>query len=337
MNQKQVTARIPLRISFAGGGTDVDPYPKLHSGAVTCSTIKTYVHADVWETHEDFVEVRSIDTGSTFTISNKNESINPNLLLSECIKSVRSAHLSNFSVAIRSTVPPGSGLGASSAISLAILGALKFFSGESVEKFSLAADAYDVERNKLGIAGGYQDQYACSLGGFNLLEFNQDGSCTQKRININLDFVAELEHDLILFWTGATRLSDGIIRDQTSNLNSGNRIDVLHRQKKFAYQMAEALEYSQLNEIGGLLNSGWQLKRQYSKMISNPSIDKYYKAAMNAGALGGKLLGAGGGGFLLLLAKRQRRHLVVEALRELGLVEYPIVFDEDGAKIWSSS
>lgn len=330
------TARVPLRISFAGGGTDVSPYPELHGGAVACSTIQTYVHADVWSTDKNYVEVRSIDTGTLIRLDNENSSVNTSHLLSESIKEVRKSDIDGFSVAVRSTVPPGSGLGASSAISLAILGAMKEYSGQSYDRQSLAKAAYRVEREVIDIAGGYQDQYACSFGGFNLLEFGKNGTCKQTPLKMNDAFIAEFEHDLLLFWVGGTRMSDGIIRDQTNNFKSGITLDTMHQQKSLAFQMAAALTSSNMLEIGALLNQGWELKKRYSKMITNSTVDFAYSEALNTGAIGGKLLGAGGGGFLLLLAKRHKRHLVVDRLRELGLMEYPLIFDSEGAKVWKT-
>jgi D-glycero-alpha-D-manno-heptose-7-phosphate kinase len=334
--EKGITGKVPLRISFAGGGTDVEPFPTLYGGAVVSSTIRTYVYVDIWETDENFTEIQSIDTGKLYRSHDLRLNSIPQELLIACLSEIESDSKDHLSITCRSTVPPGSGLGASSAITVAILGGTKYLNSSSLNLDDLARSAYILERNKLGISGGYQDQYACTFGGFNLFEFNSGGNVIRTKIDVNEDFRHQLEHDILLFWLGTTRLSSSIIDEQTQNLVQGSIIESLKKQKQLAYEMRDCLIQSNLIRFAEILREGWALKKSYSGKISNKMIDDAYSDALDAGALGGKLLGAGGGGFLLLLVDHRKRHLVVDRMAEKGFAEYPLIFDDEGATFWKA-
>lgn len=333
---KSVISRVPLRVSFAGGGTDVEPFVSQHGGIVVTSTIRNYVYARVWETRNSFVEIHSIDTGQFFSVDNSTlqHNLEDNLLKS-CLSFIDSDSLKNFSFSVRSPVPPGTGLGASSAIIISILAALDSFFNLSISKFELAKNAYFVEREKLKISGGLQDQYACSLGGFNTLIFNPDSSVSHQALSISSNFIAELEHNAILLWTGSTRQGDQIIKDQQSRIATRDGFENLIKQYNIAKEMNIAFEQEDIILIGKLLDDAWQNKKKYSPKISNSFIDTAYEELISAGALGGKLLGAGGGGFILMLCLGNSRHKVAEVAKTLGLIEYPLSFESDGVRVWS--
>jgi D-glycero-alpha-D-manno-heptose-7-phosphate kinase len=332
-----MTARVPLRVSFAGGGTDVDPYPQKHGGLVLTSTINTYVYANVWKTSNEYVEAHSLDTGKLFLIDDN--SLNINLeenLLKASLTFINPANVSKFSYSVRSSVPPGSGLGASSAISVAVLSAIKSYLGTSLNAKDIARDACVVERDMLKISGGYQDQYACAVGGFNKIEFFPNRQVEISPLNISANFIADLEHNLLLLWTGTTRQGDKIIQDQIKNTSAGNGLEALHLQKRIAYEMLESFRNEDQKKIGHLLNFGWQAKKKFSTKISNSRIDQSYSVLLKAGATGGKLLGAGGGGFLLVLCPTRLRHKIAEVARHEGLQEYPLAFEKEGLKVWET-
>lgn len=334
-NFESFAARVPLRISFAGGGTDVEPYVTDFGGLILSATIKMYVHVDIWRTEEPGIKIASLDTGDSQILNTKNfQKLLKSSLIANCLSERDLLNLDGLGISVRSPVPPGSGLGASSAIAVAVIGVLNEWKGEKSTPEELAKSAYIVERQKLGISGGYQDQYSCAVGGFNFIEFGKDFEIKIDKLNISNSFVKEMEHNLILLWTGGTRRSDLIIDEQIEGYKRGTIIDLLHAQKELAFRMKLAFERSDLNEVGQLLNHSWKIKRQYTSKISNQFIDEIYKKALEEGALGGKILGAGGGGFLLLLANRMNRHRIVKSMKELGLMEYPVIFEKKGFDSW---
>lgn len=334
-----IAVRVPLRISFAGGGTDVEPYPSKFGGAVLSTTISSYVHIDLWESECDEVSVNSIDLGfeskwSRFDEEGKFKSS----LFGSCLAEFDRSSLSNIKMNVRSPVPPGSGLGTSSAITLGMLAALNWALEETKwNKTQLAERAYFVERERLGIPGGIQDQYACSFGGFNFLEIHSARDVSVLELSPNKDFLLELEHNLMLFKLPGSRMSDGIISEQVTRLKESSGLELYHEQKRIAFQMKDAIMESDLRTVGNLLHHAWECKKSYSRKITSEFIDLAYATAIGAGALGGKLLGAGGGGYLLFLARRNSRHFVVEAMNNLNLVEHPVVFSHEGLQIWRAS
>jgi D-glycero-alpha-D-manno-heptose-7-phosphate kinase len=240
-----------------------------------------------------------------------------------------------FDLRLHSNAPPGSGLGSSSAMMVALIGVLKEFTNVPITDYELAELAHAIERDELGISGGWQDQYAATFGGFNFIELNADHAVVNP-LRIAPDILLELEHNLLLCYTGSTRQSDGIIEDQMGRYERGDAATIagLIAQKELAVSMKNALLQRRLREFGDLLDSAWQAKKQMSARISTGRIDELYEAARAAGALGGKVTGAGGGGYLLLYCRHDRKHKVAARMRELGATIDEFAFEGAGVRTW---
>jgi len=216
--------------------------------------------------------------------------------------------------------PPGSGLGSSSSLAVAILGAFSEWLNIPLGEYDMAHLAYQIERNDLGMAGGKQDQYAATFGGFNFMEFYSDDKVIVNPLRIRQDYINELEYNIVLYYTGTSRLSSQIIEAQSRNViqKDEKSIEAMHKLKEQALMMKEAILKGKLDMIGEILDFGWQYKKQMAKEISNPVIDEIYETAIKAGAAGGKMSGAGGGGFMMFYCPNNRRYKVIEHLRKFG-------------------
>ena len=216
--------------------------------------------------------------------------------------------------------PKGSGMGASSTITVAIIGAFAEWLNLPLGEYDLAHLAYDIERIDLAMAGGKQDQYAATFGGFNFMEFYADDKVIVNPLRIKPEYVSEMEFSIILYYTGTSRLSAKIIEQQSSNFSkkSEKSIEAAHKLKEQAVRMKEALLTGELDALGDILDFGWHYKKQTAANISNPVIDELYEAAKRAGATGGKISGAGGGGFMMIYAPNNAKYKVQKVLESFG-------------------
>ncbi|MDN5361464.1 MAG: D-glycero-alpha-D-manno-heptose-7-phosphate kinase [Moorella sp. (in: firmicutes)] len=333
-----IRAKAPLRISFAGGGTDVPPYPQEHGGAVLCSTINKYAYASILPA-DSGVAVHSLDYDLTVKYHSQEDLVYDGKLdLVKAALRIMEVGERGAEVYLHSDAPPGSGLGSSSTVVVALVGAIKHWLQRPMTSYEVAETAYRIERLELGIAGGMQDQYAASFGGFNFIEFLPDAVVVNP-LRIRNDIVNELQYNLLLCYTGGIRLSANIIEDQVRNYREGraNSVEGLKELKEIAYQMKNALLLGRLDDFGSLLHAGWENKKKLSSHITNPHINELYEVARREGALGGKLLGAGGGGYLLLYCPYTRKHTVAEALARAGgqVVEWN--FEFSGLQSWESN
>ena len=240
-----------------------------------------------------------------------------------------------FDVFLHSDAPPGSGLGSSSALMVGLVGLVKEFKNLPLTEYEIAHLAYVIERQDLGIKGGLQDQYAASFGGFNFIEFEKDRVIVNP-LRISQDVVNELEHNLLLCYTGTTRRSDHIIEDQTRRYeqNEAKTLRALRQQKQLALDMKNVLLQHRLNDFGDLLHTAWESKKEMSPRISNSGIDEMYEEARKHGAVGGKMTGAGGGGYMLFYCLFEKKHKVAAALRKMGAVPTEFAFDNQGLQTW---
>jgi D-glycero-alpha-D-manno-heptose-7-phosphate kinase len=332
-----IRAKAPLRISFAGGGTDVPPYPEREGGLVLNATINRYAYGTLRERDDAAITIHSFDYGSSVELApNEIPVFDGRLDLAKAaIARFTEGSSSGFDLLLHSNAPPGSGLGASSAMMVALIGVLAEFRGIPATDYELAELAHSIEREELGIRGGRQDQYAATFGGFNYIELHGDHVVVNP-LRVPPDTVLELEHNLLLCYTGTTRQSDHIIEDQMGRFTSGDTgaIEGLHRQKELALEMKNALLQRRLDDFAGLLHSAWEAKKRMSDRISNPRIEELYTAARSAGAIGGKVTGAGGGGYLLLYCDPDRKHEVAARMRELDAVADEFAFEEMGLRTW---
>jgi D-glycero-alpha-D-manno-heptose-7-phosphate kinase len=332
-----IRTKAPLRISFAGGGTDVPPYPEREGGCVLNATIDHYAWGSLRPGDDGRIRIESVDLGISLDcpVESKLEFDGQLDLVKATIVRLQAQNSRGFDVFLHSDAPPGSGLGSSSALIVGLVGLVKEFKNLPLTEYEIAHLAYVIERQDLRIQGGHQDQYASSFGGFNFIEFYGDRVIVNP-LRIHQDTVNELEHNLLLCYTGTTRRSDRIIEDQTKRFEE-KQVDTLRalgEQKQLATDMKNALLRQRLDDFGDLLHSAWESKKNLSSRISNSRIDEMYETARNSGALGGKITGAGGGGYMLFYCEFEKRHKVAEALRQLGATPTEFAFENRGLQAW---
>jgi len=330
-----VRAKAPLRMSFGGGGTDVPPYPEEKGGAVLSATIDKYAYCSLTVRDDKLVNVTSLDYDlvTKYPLNDKLEYDGKLDLVKAATKVMEIEN--GVDLFLHSDMPPGSGLGTSSTMTVALVGALRHWLKLPFVEYDVAELAYRIERQEAGIKGGKQDQYAASFGGFNFIEFLGKTTVVNP-LRIKNEILNELQYRLMLCYTGKTRLSAGIIDDQVRGYTE-NREGVVHaldETKKSAINMKNALLLGQIDEFGALLHQGWQSKKRFSTKITDPSIDELYDVARQNGALGGKLLGAGGGGYLLLLCEFDKRHILAQKLEEHGGKVVNFAFEFNGLQTW---
>lgn len=331
-------AKAPLRVSFAGGGTDVPPFPAREGGCVLNATINRFAYGTLRPRPDKRITVESLDFGISVDYrADESPVFDGNLdLIKAGIQRLQGDTGDGFDLFLHSDVPPGSGLGSSSTIIVALVGLLKAFKNLSLTDYDVAHLAYTIEREDLGIQGGLQDQYAATFGGFNFIEF-LGNHVVVNPLRISPDAINELEHNLLLCYTGRTRQSDRIIEDQVSRYERREQDTVanLRRQKELAVEMKNLLLQRRLREFGELLGHAWQSKKRISPKISAPRLDEMYDEARRQGALGGKITGAGGGGYMLFYCEFERKHRVAEALTRMGAHACELGFEFNGLQTWT--
>ena len=330
-----IRAKAPLRVSFGGGGTDVSPYPEERGGVVLSATIDKYAYCSLEAKEDDLVTVESLDYDlmAKYSVNGELEYDGKLDLVKAAIKVMGIKNGVHFF--LHSDMPPGSGLGASSTMTVTLVGTLGYWLKIPLSDYDIAELAYRIEREEAGIRGGRQDQYAASFGGFNFIEFLAEKTIVNP-LRIKQEILNELEYRLLLCYTGKTRLSAGIIDDQVDGYikRKEDVVRALDETKALAIAMKNALLLGQIDEFGSLLHQAWQCKKRFSDKITDPGIEQLYYAARQSGALGGKLLGAGGGGYLLLLCQFDKWHIVAQKLEELGGKVTHFAFEFNGLQTW---
>ncbi|MGA2158539.1 MAG: GHMP kinase [Dehalococcoidia bacterium] len=333
-----IRAKAPLRISFGGGGTDVSPYPEERGGAVISVTIDKYAYCTLDSTESSSLNVTSLDYNLVARYDLEDKLIYNGEL--DLVKAaVKVMGLKNgASLFLHSDMPPGSGLGTSSTMTVAVTGAIAHWQKLPLSNYEIAELAYKIERQEAGIKGGKQDQYAAAFGGFNFIEFLGDTTVVNP-LRIVPETLNELQYRLMLCYTGKTRLSAGILTEQINGYVNREKqvMAALDETKELAVQMKNALLLGKIDEFGHLLDRTWESKKNFSSKITDPHIDELYKTAKDNGAIGGKLLGAGGGGYLLLLCKFDRQHIVARSLEDIGGKVVGFKFALNGLETWEVS
>ena len=334
-------ARAPLRISLAGGGTDVSPYSAQYGGAILNSTVSLYAYATIIPRNDGKIIFNAADRKERLVLDSETHlEIDDKLIL---LKGIYNGIVENFTKKPLSfelttyvDAPPGSGLGSSSTLVVAIIGAFTEWLKLPLGEYDIAKLAYQIERIDLNMAGGKQDQYAATFGGFNFMEFYEDKVIVNP-LRIKNDYINELQSNLLLYYTGTSRLSSKIIESQTKNISKkGNKsLDAMHKLKEQANLMKEAILTGDIDKIGEILDFGWQNKKKLAKEITNPLIDKIYKKAKESGATGGKISGAGGGGFMMLYCPGTSKYKVINELLEFGGEFRRYQFTKYGLTSWS--
>ena len=300
------------------------------------ATINRYAYGSLRPRDDDRISIESLDLGiaADYLADDPLHSDGQLDLVKAAIRSLDDRGR-GYDLFLHSSAPPGSGLGASSAMMVSLIGVLRAFHRLALTDYEIAELAYRLEREDLGLLGGYQDQYASTFGGFNFLEFHGDRVVVNP-LRIPADTVAELEYNLLLCYTGITRASDRIIEDQTRRYDAGDSdaLEGLRKQKDLAVEMKDALLRGRLDDFGELLGTAWRYKRQMSPRISNDFIDEAYDLALREGALGGKVTGAGGGGYMLFYCRYDRKHRVADALDRMGAQVSDFAFEKQGLRDW---
>lgn len=336
----QIRAKAPLRLSFAGGGTDVAPFPEREGGCVLSATITRYSWGTLKPREDEQIHVESADLGALFYFDSRSNLVYDGKLdlakaaIRKMYGTGTNGH-TGFDLYLQTDAPPGSGLGSSSSLMVNLIGLLREFRGLPLTDYETAEMAYQIERNELRIRGGMQDQYAAAFGGFNFIEFGA-GHVIVNPLRIHQDTANELEHNLLLCYTGQPRKDDGIIDDQVGRYEHHDEKaeEGLRRQKSLAIEMKNLLLQRKLEDFGAKLDEAWQYKKQMSPKVTNPRIDEMYAEARRHGALGGKITGAGGGGYLLFYCEYEKKQKVADALKRLGGIPTEFSFEFHGLQTW---
>ncbi|HEX4876763.1 MAG TPA: dehydrogenase [Chitinophagaceae bacterium] len=335
-------SKAPLRIGLAGGGTDVSPYSDLYGGAILNATLSLYAKATIEPFAENKIIIEAIDRNedevfewdTALPINGKLDLLKGvyNRLQRDYGVKQQGFRLSTFVDA-----PAGSGLGTSSTLVVAILGAFAEMLKLPMGEYDMAHYAYEIERNDLKLAGGKQDQYAATFGGVNFMEFYSDDKVIVNPLRVKQQHLFELENNLLLYYTSTSRESAEIIKKQSKNVTEKKEksIEAMHHLKDQARMMKEALLKGRLNEIGEILDYGFQQKRQMAEGISNPMMEEIYDTAKKAGATGGKISGAGGGGFMIFYCPVNTKYKVIKSLKNFGGQVRDYQFTEHGLKTWT--
>jgi D-glycero-alpha-D-manno-heptose-7-phosphate kinase len=327
--------RSPVRISFGGGGTDLPAYFSVYGGAVLSTAINKYFYTVLQKRTDGKIQVISSDLRVVETwhdIANMevkgSELEIPLSVLKEINRDI------SVNLFMASEIPPGTGLGSSASVCVNVLKMLSAYCGIPMSKYQLAERAYGIARNVLGKPVGKQDEYASAFGGLNFIRFNPDNSTQVEPIDLAPELLSELQSSLMLFFTGAAHHSWTILVEQEqSTRKDGVAVESLHEIRRLADRMRVALQEADLRLFGLLMHEGWEAKKKVSHMISTSAIDEMYEAARQAGAIGGKITGAGGGGFLLLFCPPTFQAAVRSALVPLGAREMEFDFDFQGAHV----
>lgn len=331
-------ARAPLRVSFCGGGTDVSPYPEEHGGMVLSATINQYAYASLRPRRDSRLLLSSLDYDLVAKYDHPRRlKFDGNLdLIKAVVKAMKVRR--GLDLWVHSDAPPGSGLGSSSTLVVALIGVLSEWLQRPLSGYEAAELAYRIERVDMRLAGGRQDQYAAAFGGFNFIEFGRDATVVTP-LRIRTDVLHELEYRLLLCYMGQTRQSAHIIERQTASYVQGREpvVNALHELKRQTLEMKTALLLGRVDAFGELLHEAWEHKKRLDPGISTGHVDRLYRLARREGAIGGKMPGAGGGGYFLFLCRFDRRHRVAAALEKHGGQVVPFQFERRGLLAWTSA
>jgi D-glycero-alpha-D-manno-heptose-7-phosphate kinase len=317
-----IIVQTPLRISFFGGGTDFPGYFQSEGGCVLSAAINKFIFVVIKERFDDMLRI-----GYTSTEIVENIDMVSHELIRESLR--KTGVQKGVEIITMGDIPAGTGLGSSSAVTVGALHAMYAYCNTPVSINRLAEEACDIEVNVLKKPIGYQDQYIAAFGGLRFIEFGSNGRVSTEKIDLDIEIQRRLNENMLLFYTGVTRKAETILSEQKENIH--DRLPVLRQLKAMAFHAREALCAGRLDEIGYLLHESWQLKKQLANGISNRDLESCYEAAIGAGALGGKVTGAGGGGCILLFCPPEKREKVRKALS--GLRELPFKLDPDGTKV----
>jgi len=338
-----VRARAPLRLGLAGGGTDLSPYCDQFGGAVLNATIDRFAFAHLAEHPEGLVAFRASDIGAeeVYRPGEPMKANGPLMLHKAVYNHMVATYLDGRAPALivstTTDAPPGSGLGSSSALVVALVEAFRAALDLQLGPYEVAQLAWRIERQDLGLAGGRQDQYAAAFGGINFIEFLADDRVVVNPLRVRRGYLNELESSLVVCFTGQSRESATIIGRQVEGLRQMDAavIDNMHQLKADASSMKDALLAGDIREVARVLMRSWEAKKGTASGIATPEVDRLFDLAIAKGAWGGKVSGAGGGGFLMFCTDPENRYRLTSALNAEGGQASAVKFTFDGAEAWS--
>lgn len=318
-----IITKTPFRISFAGGGSDIEDFYKLHEGCVLSTSINKYMYISVHPYFDrNLISLKYSQNETVFDYSEIKHRILKSVLMDMQIKGVE--------IVSTADIPSGTGLGSSSSFTVGLLNALNCYQGRVLSKEDLAEGACDVEIRKLGSPIGKQDQYAAAFGGLNFITFRRNGEVQVEPLVIKNDVMNELQDNLVMLYTGVRHNANTILAEQKKQIGQVDKTNNLLRMCGLAKEMRLSLENGNLDTFGQILDEGWRRKRELASSISDNYIDDLYECAIQNGAVGGKLLGAGGGGFFLFYCEKDKQPQLKEALK---LEEFEFKFEQGGSSL----
>jgi D-glycero-alpha-D-manno-heptose-7-phosphate kinase len=322
-----IIVRSPLRISLGGGGTDLPSYYKEHEGFLISAAIDKYVYVTI---NRPFLEGIYLKYSSIENVKDVSEV--QHKIIREVL-TMQNLRTPQIEITTLTDIPAGTGLGSSGSFTTGLIKALYAYRKKHIHQEALAELACHVEIDRLAEPIGKQDQYIAAIGGITSFAFHKDDNVVSAPVNLSVDTIFDLEDNLLLFFTGFARSASNILKDQKikSEKNDEDMINNLHYVKDLGYRSKAALENGDTNLFGELMHDHWENKKRRSGGMSNTDIDKWYNLAIQNGAIGGKLVGAGGGGFLMLMAKDKAR--LRKTMKESGLEEVRFKFDFEGTKV----
>ena len=335
-----VKSKAPLRISFAGGGSDLPSYYKKYDGIVINATINSFAHCSI-EARDSEIIFEASDLGIISKHKLETEIKDSELKLHQgiyyrIVKDFNNSDALAIAVCSSCDAPAGSGLGSSSTLTVAIIQAYSEYLNLSLSKEDIARLACKVERQDLGLSGGKQDHYAAAYGGINHIEFSANDVVTVNPIELEAQFISKLESSLVIYYTGRSRESANIIDKQNKDIQAENsqHLDAIHQIKKLCPNIKKALLDSDLVALAKCLEQSWQAKKQSCSLVTNEFIDDIYKLAKENGALAGKISGAGGGGFMLFLVEANQKAQLIKSLEAKAGFILNCEFETKGCHSW---
>lgn len=319
-----VITKTPFRVSLCGGGSDIPAFYEKHGGCVISTTINKYMYIT---SHPSFNKTNTVlKYSKTESVNDLNEI--EHSIFRECLKQEGLEGLELTSIA---DIPQGTGLGSSSSFTVGLIKNLKCYKREFISDHDVAEAACEMEINKLGNPIGKQDQYAAAYGGLNYYQFNKDGTVVVEPVLMSHDAFKQLEKNLVMLYVGGEHSASEILKEQSANVKSGDKEAGQKRIVELTHELKYELEHDNIDFVGKALHENWLIKRTLASGISNPKFDEWYDKAINSGATGGKILGAGGSGFFLFYVPEEKQEKFKQEMSELPEMEFK--FDHQGTSV----
>jgi D-glycero-alpha-D-manno-heptose-7-phosphate kinase len=323
-----IVTRTPFRVTLGGGGTDLPSYYAKYGGFIFSAGINKYMYVDVNRpTSDDLIRLKYSESETVETVNDVKHQVAREILRVTGIEK-------NIEISSIADIPSGTGLGSSSCYAVGLLHALHTLKRDYVPLAQLAEEDFKIEAEVLGRNIGKQDPYLAAFGGLTVLDIEKDGVVKVRKANVSMEIADELNKNMLIFFTGYTRSADTILTEQSKAVSADDKqvTESMHYIKELGYEILEAAESGNLDEIGKKFHAHWEHKKKISTKMTNPEFDKIYEQALVSGALGGKISGAGGGGFFTFYVPNNHRQFR-EAMRPFGLRELRYGFDFEGSKI----